>query len=66
MIGSPNYFYGIYNGSEAKEDIRNGSVAIENLFTEYMNNNNFPFVLTSFDGRSDYGVCSYFILFIIL
>jgi len=56
MLGSPNFFYGIYNGSSAvNESIRASSAAIEGLFKDYFNSKNLSFLLTTFDGRSDYG-----------
>jgi len=55
MIGSPNYFRGVYNATSASEDIRNGSVAIQGLFEDYFVENQLAFDLTGFDGRSDYG-----------
>merc|ERR1712137_910139 len=35
MLGSPNYFRGVYDGEGADEQIRSGCVKIENLFTHY-------------------------------
>jgi len=55
MLGSPNYFRGVYDGEGAAPDIRTGSVNIENLFTTYFNFANLPWNLTEFTGRSDYG-----------
>lgn len=55
MIGSPNFFRGIYNGEGAVEEIRPGCVAIQRLFEDYFNQRNMGFETTPFDGRSDYG-----------
>jgi len=55
MVGSPNYFYGIYNGSSGSENIRSGSTAIQNLFENWFEQNNISYELTDFNGRSDYG-----------
>lgn len=65
MIGSPNKFYGIYNGTMADEPIRKRSEYIASLFIEYMNldtnkrgsgpSKPIPYDLIPFDGRSDYG-----------
>jgi len=55
MIGSPNYFRGVYNGSSGSDDIRNGSTAVQGLFEGYFVDSEVPYDLTGFDGRSDYG-----------
>lgn len=56
MLGSPNYFFGIYNGSDAKDpNITHASTIIQKSFEEYCTSNDFPFELTEFTGRSDYG-----------
>jgi Zn-dependent M28 family amino/carboxypeptidase len=57
MIGSPNYFRGIYNGSGAEPNIRSGSVAIQAVFEEaFAEQDGSPgYELTEFTGRSDYG-----------
>jgi Zn-dependent M28 family amino/carboxypeptidase len=62
MIGSPNKFYGIYNGSMADEPIRKQSEYIASLFADYMVSAGggagaapLPYDLIPFDGRSDYG-----------
>jgi len=54
MVGSPNYFYGIYNGSGAAPNIRERSVFIQRQFEIVIGSTN-SYQLTSFDGRSDYG-----------
>jgi len=51
MLGSPNYFVGVYNGTSDSV----GSGAIEGLFADFFDGNNLPFDLTPFTGRSDYG-----------
>jgi len=55
MVGSPNYFFGIYNGSNAEDPaIRPGSGAIQSLFNQTLTDNNIPCEPTDFNGRSDY------------
>jgi len=51
MLGSPNFFRGVYNGSSNSY----GSAAIESLFVKFFTDRNVPFQVTPFDGRSDYG-----------
>jgi Zn-dependent M28 family amino/carboxypeptidase len=55
MLGSPNYFFGIYNGSSSNEDIRKGSTRIQGLFEYFLESDGMSYDLTAFDGRSDYG-----------
>jgi len=55
MVASPNYFYGIYNGSSGEPNVKDGSITIQNLIISYFTQNNIPYELTEFDGRSDYG-----------
>ncbi|CAF1269548.1 unnamed protein product [Didymodactylos carnosus] len=59
MLGSPNYNFGIYNGSSADESIPliavPGSIKLTELFTEYFVDNKLPWSSSAFDGRSDYG-----------
>ena len=55
MLGSPNYFRGVYDGNGAASDIRTGSVNIQNLLTTYFDFADLPWNLTAFTGRSDYG-----------
>jgi len=56
MLGSPNYFRGVYNGQEAQDpDIRVASGNIQRLFEGYFRSKGLGFDLTPFDGRSDYG-----------
>jgi Zn-dependent M28 family amino/carboxypeptidase len=55
MVGSPNYFIGIYNGSMANETIRAACITIQDLFEEAFDNRDLPYELTPFNGRSDYG-----------
>lgn len=55
MLGSPNYFFGVYNGSSGNEDIRTASTTIQKLFEYFLESDSAPFDLTAFDGRSDYG-----------
>jgi aminopeptidase Y len=59
MLGSPNYFFGIYNGSSAKPDTPpnalNGSIRISETFRNWFVGQNLPWDYTDFSGRSDYG-----------
>jgi len=55
MIGSPNFFYGVYNGSGAALPIRDRSVLIQRQFEGFLATQGKPYDLTPFDGRSDYG-----------
>jgi Zn-dependent M28 family amino/carboxypeptidase len=57
MIGSPNYFRGVYDGNGSSPDSipsPEGSAAIEALFNDYFTARHLPFEDTAFDGRSDY------------
>ncbi len=59
MIGSPNYFFGIYDGDDSDAvgagPGPEGSAQIEAMFEEYFNLVGEPFQGTDFSGRSDYG-----------
>ncbi len=59
MIGSPNYFFGVYDGDDssgtATVDIPEGSAAIEDVFESYYDSVGQPYQDTDFSGRSDYG-----------
>jgi len=57
MLGSPNFFRGIHNGSMAEAHIRSGSEAIQHQFESAYKKQSadMKFELTPFDGRSDYG-----------
>jgi len=55
MVGSPNFFFGIYNGSGAAPNIRERSVLIQRQFETALITQGKPFDLTPFNGRSDYG-----------
>jgi len=55
MIGSPNFFFGIYNGSSASQEIREKCTLIQLEFEKYFVSQRLPYALTAFDGRSDYG-----------
>ncbi|KAH3680709.1 hypothetical protein WICPIJ_008145 [Wickerhamomyces pijperi] len=52
MMASPNYEYQVYNGSNI--DNPKGSEEIKNLYIDWYNKNELPWVLIPFDGRSDY------------
>jgi Zn-dependent M28 family amino/carboxypeptidase len=52
MIASPNYIMGVYNGTSSS--VQSGN--IQKVFEDYFNDNEIPFVLTPFTGRSDYGL----------
>ena len=59
MIGSPNYFFGIYDGDDSDGVGAGpgpaGSAQIEKTFEAYYNSVGQPFQGTDFSGRSDYG-----------
>ncbi len=59
MLGSHNYFFGIYNGISAKSDTLpnaiNGSIRVSETFRDWFNGQNLPWDYTDFTGRSDYG-----------
>jgi len=57
MVGSPNFYRAIYNGSSSTDNsIKNGSTAIQYSFQEaFTDSLELAFDLTNFDGRSDYG-----------
>ena len=60
MIGSPNYFYGVYDGDNSSGTapdgfIPEGSAAIEDVFEQFYDSQGLPYQDTDFSGRSDYG-----------
>lgn len=55
MIASPNYIYGVYDGSGAAPNIRNASVSIQKSFQQYFASIKKNSITTPFTGRSDYG-----------
>eukprot|EP00011_Vannellida_sp_DIVA3-517-6-12_P003234 CAMPEP_0114627480 /NCGR_PEP_ID=MMETSP0168-20121206/12320_1 /TAXON_ID=95228 ORGANISM="Vannella sp., Strain DIVA3 517/6/12" /NCGR_SAMPLE_ID=MMETSP0168 /ASSEMBLY_ACC=CAM_ASM_000044 /LENGTH=512 /DNA_ID=CAMNT_0001838819 /DNA_START=5 /DNA_END=1543 /DNA_ORIENTATION=- len=55
MIGSANYFRGIYNGSQADANIRTACETITRSYEGWFDEHKFAFAMTEFDGRSDYG-----------
>jgi len=59
MIGSPNYFFGIYDGDDSDGTGAGpgpeGSAQIEKTFEDYYDSVGQPFQGTDFSGRSDYG-----------
>jgi Zn-dependent M28 family amino/carboxypeptidase len=60
MIGSPNYFFGVYDGDQSTFPqppgfIPDGSAEIEDTFEAYYHSVGEPFQDTAFSGRSDYG-----------
>ncbi|CAF1508749.1 unnamed protein product, partial [Didymodactylos carnosus] len=59
MLGSPNYMFGIYNGSSAPSSTSNktvpGSIKLSELFRDWFTNQLLPWNYTDFSGRSDYG-----------
>lgn len=60
MVGSPNYFFGVYDGDNSSNTapagfIPPGSAEIEDVFEKYYANRGLPFQDTEFSGRSDYG-----------
>lgn len=58
MVGSPNYFFGVYDADqstyEAPVAVPPGSVAIEDLFESYYTSVGEPYDDAEFSGRSDY------------
>ena len=58
MIGSPNYFIGVYDADEssfeATAPVPEGSAAIEDLFEQYFTFAGVPYDDSAFSGRSDY------------
>jgi len=57
MLGSPNFFRGVYYGGAPTVDprIRTASGNIQKIFEEYFKITTLAFDLTPFNGRSDYG-----------
>jgi Zn-dependent M28 family amino/carboxypeptidase len=59
MVGSPNYFFGIYDGDDSSDTapvpIPEGSAAIEDVFEKFYADRGIPYSDTDFSGRSDYG-----------
>lgn len=60
MIGSPNYFTGVYDGDNSSGTapdgfIPAGSAEIEDVFEAFYADRGEPFQDTEFSGRSDYG-----------
>lgn len=56
MVGSPNFFRGVYDGMNAEnETIRKPSGKIQQLFNAYFDSKNLGYEPTPFNGRSDYG-----------
>lgn len=59
MIGSPNYFFGIYDGKTARPETPpqalNGSIQISEKFRDWFIQQDLPYNYTEFSGRSDYG-----------
>ncbi|MCP2244945.1 M28 family peptidase [Lentzea aerocolonigenes] len=60
MVGSPNYFYGVYDGDNSSGTappnfIPPGSAQIEDVFEKFYAGRGLPFEDTEFSGRSDYG-----------
>ncbi|RJK98165.1 M20/M25/M40 family metallo-hydrolase [Vallicoccus soli] len=57
MVGSPNYFRGVYDGDASLPDSvqgPEGSAQIERLFNRYFTGRGLPYEDTEFSGRSDY------------
>lgn len=60
MIGSPNYFNGVYDGDNSSGTaepgtIPAGSAEIEDVFEQFFSSQGVPYQDTDFSGRSDYG-----------
>ena len=58
MIGSPNYYIGVYDADEssfvAAAPVPEGSEALEDLFEQYFTFADVPYDDSAFSGRSDY------------
>ncbi|CAF1242153.1 unnamed protein product [Didymodactylos carnosus] len=59
MLASPNYMFGIYNGSSAPNNTPAnaipGSIRLTELFRDWFISQSLPWTYTDFSGRSDYG-----------
>jgi Zn-dependent M28 family amino/carboxypeptidase len=55
MLGSPNFFRGIYNGSSGPENVAVGSGLLQEMWEKYFTDKGIAYNMTEFDGRSDYG-----------
>ncbi|CAF1083376.1 unnamed protein product [Didymodactylos carnosus] len=59
MLGSPNYMFGIYNGSSAPNNTpayaKPGSIKLSELFRDWFTNHLLPWTYTDVSGRADYG-----------
>lgn len=60
MIGSPNYFFGVYDGDNSggtapEGFIPAGSAEIEDVFEGFYDSRGLPYQDSEFSGRSDYG-----------
>jgi Zn-dependent M28 family amino/carboxypeptidase len=58
MVGSPNYVMSVYDADqstyEAPVEVPEGSIATEDVFTNYFDSIGQPWIDTAFDARSDY------------
>lgn len=65
MLGSSNFFRGVYNGSQAEPPITKSCTTIAQIYESFWVDNNLKYTLTEFNGRSDYGpfleVCFFFL-----
>eukprot|EP01127_Copromyxa_protea_P005812 TRINITY_DN15665_c0_g1_i1.p1 TRINITY_DN15665_c0_g1~~TRINITY_DN15665_c0_g1_i1.p1 ORF type:complete len:482 (-),score=100.77 TRINITY_DN15665_c0_g1_i1:32-1477(-) len=55
MTASPNYEFGVYDGSSGPSPVRDGSWAIQKVFESIFTKEKTPYTLAAFTGRSDYG-----------
>lgn len=55
MLASPNFFRGILNGYQADDPIAVSCTRLTQVFEDYYNMTGLPYLLTEFNGRSDYG-----------
>jgi len=55
MLASPNFFRGVLNGYQADDPIAVSCTRLTQVFEDYYNITNLPYLLTEFNGRSDYG-----------
>jgi len=54
MLGSPNFYRGIYDGTGAAPEIRNASTTVTNIFIDFFTKHGLAYGMSTFDGRSDY------------
>eukprot|EP00339_Tiarina_fusa_P000094 CAMPEP_0117001496 /NCGR_PEP_ID=MMETSP0472-20121206/3479_1 /TAXON_ID=693140 ORGANISM="Tiarina fusus, Strain LIS" /NCGR_SAMPLE_ID=MMETSP0472 /ASSEMBLY_ACC=CAM_ASM_000603 /LENGTH=373 /DNA_ID=CAMNT_0004701529 /DNA_START=360 /DNA_END=1478 /DNA_ORIENTATION=+ len=55
MLASPNFFRGVYNGSQAEPPITQSCSKVTQIYASFWLDQSLNFTLTEFNGRSDYG-----------